>query len=480
MQLYQISKTIKIMIMNFKKLFIFSALILTITLLNVKPLFAQDKRANIWYFGEFGGIDFNSGSAVALTNGILNTVEGCATICDDNGNLLFYTDGVEIFNKQHLVMSNGSGLFGGNSSSQSALIVPVPGNAVLYYIFTVAQTAGANGFCYSIVDITLDNGNGEVTSKNVAVLNSVALSEKLAGTIHSNGQDIWVCVRANQTNTYYSYLITSSGLNPPVISTGGTVTSGSSSFIGYMKFSHNGTKLASAVYSSSVMDLFDFNNTTGVLSNVGSYTMPLSQQPYGIEFSPQDSRLYVSAGGATGYDLYQLDMSLSTNAAILASASSVNFRQSQIYGIQAAPDGKIYICYYQNNWMGTIENPELPGSFCNVVDSALFLGNGHRNLAGLPNYISNYFNVTGTNDLWEGNTTPFEIYPNPGNGVFSITSTQGILKIFNIDGKLIYINKFTQGFQSIDISEFPNGVYIVSLQTEHSTYTKRLVIAQGN
>ena len=60
------------------------------------------KEGNIWYFGEYAGLDFNSGSPVALTNGQLNTNEGCATISDNNGNLLFYTDGMTVYNKSHI------------------------------------------------------------------------------------------------------------------------------------------------------------------------------------------------------------------------------------------------------------------------------------------------------------------------------------------------------------------------------------------
>jgi len=462
---------------NFYKIINLFGLLLAFTFYGESNLYAQNKRANIWYFGDLGGLDFNSGTAAPLTNGALNSFEGCATICDDNGDLLFYTNGIDVYNKQHIVMTNGSGLFGGQSATQSALIVPMPGSNVLYYIFTVEQAAGPNGFCYSIVDMNLDNGNGGITSKNVTVLNSVPLSEKLAGTMHTNGQDIWVCVRGNLTTYIYTFLVTPTGINPPVISSGGTFASVSANYIGYMKFSHSGAKLASAAYSESKIDLFDFNNTTGVLSNVSTYNMPLGQFPYGIEFSPHDSRLYVTAGISGGYNIYQMDMSLPTNAAILASATSVNFRQDVIYGIQAAFDGKIYISYFQNNWIGTITDPELLGSMCNVIDSALFLGSGHRTLLGLPNYISNYLYVTGTDELAENSNSPIQIYPNPGSGVFSFSGVQGTMKIFSATGKLIYTKEITEEDQVIDISGYSKGVYMLSFQTQHSTHSSRLVIA---
>ena len=95
-------------------------------------------------FWKEAGLDFNSGSPVALTNGQLNTTEGCTTISDKNGNLLFYTDGSVVYDKSHQVMPNGYGLLGHYSSTQSAIIVPKPNNPNLYYIFTVDQPLPVN------------------------------------------------------------------------------------------------------------------------------------------------------------------------------------------------------------------------------------------------------------------------------------------------------------------------------------------------
>ena len=85
--------------------------------------FAQGE-ANIWYFGENAGLDFNTGSVVAINNSQLNTREGCSSFSTSSGELLFYSDGTTIWNKNHTPMLNGIGLAGDASSSQSAMIIP--------------------------------------------------------------------------------------------------------------------------------------------------------------------------------------------------------------------------------------------------------------------------------------------------------------------------------------------------------------------
>ncbi|MBD1263210.1 hypothetical protein HZY62_21670 [Maribacter polysiphoniae] len=86
-------------------------------------------RANIWYFGYRAGLDFNSGAPVTLLDGQLFTREGCASMCDNYGGLLFYTDGISVYNKNHMLMPNGTGLLGDSSSTHSAIVVPKPRSA---------------------------------------------------------------------------------------------------------------------------------------------------------------------------------------------------------------------------------------------------------------------------------------------------------------------------------------------------------------
>ena len=168
-----------------------SRLLIIIGCISLQAL--AQKEGNIWYFGSYAGLDFNSGSPVPLTNGALNTAEGCATISDANGNLLFYTDGSTIWNKNHVTMPNGTGLLGNSTSTQAGLIIKQPGSANLYYVFSIFTD-----FAYSIVDMNLQSGNGDVVagSKNIVIAGGVN-SEKQCATKHANGTDVWKIGRAH-------------------------------------------------------------------------------------------------------------------------------------------------------------------------------------------------------------------------------------------------------------------------------------------
>jgi hypothetical protein len=265
-------------------------------------VFSQGE-ANIWYFGYNAGLDFNSGSPVALTNGQLNTDEGCATLSNAVGQLLFYTDGITVYNKNHQVMLNGTGLMGHSSTTQSATIVPKPGSSTLFYVFTIDVEAHPNGFRYSIIDLTLDGGLGGVTSgKNVLIYTPTC--EKIAVIKHANNTDYWIVTHGFGNNTYYAHLLTNSGLsNTAVLSNVGYTPlpsplspniTGSSK--GYLKISPNGSKLA-VVHSpnigsdTGVVELCDFNNVTGVISNPLTLIVEIGEM-YGVEFSPNSEVLY--------------------------------------------------------------------------------------------------------------------------------------------------------------------------------------------
>ena len=344
-------------------------------------LFAQ-KEANIWYFGDSAGVDFNDPVPVALTDGVMNTNEGCASIADKNGSLLFYTDGSIVWNSIHDTMPNGKGLKGNFSSTQSAIIVPRPGSDSLYYVFTVDEEGGPDGLNYSEIDISLNGGLGDVTAtKNVPLVTPTA--EKITAVVHANGTDIWVITHEMGTDGFYAYLITPSGVNPvPTISNIGTVIPllPTTRSHGYLKASPDGKYISMATEGING-ELFDFDNSTGLVSN------PIVIVPngvYGTEFSPNSQLLYMVETGV----LTQYDINASNIVASRTVIDSSFF--SFITSLQLGPDGKMYVARLFQSSLGVINNPNVIGLGANFNAAGINLGTGVC-LAGLPSFIQSFF-----------------------------------------------------------------------------------------
>ena len=349
-------------------------------------------EGNVWYFGSKAGISFNGSAPKPLTDGALSTLEGCATISDKKGNLLFYTDGVKVFNRNHKTMPNGTNLAGDPSSTQSGIIVPKPLYPNIYYVFTVDKEAQPKGLQYSEIDMTMDGGLGDVKVKNQPVLSPVA--EKLTAVQHENKIDIWVICHEWKSDVFLAYLVTENGVSAtPVKSKIGTVHTGNTlNTIGYLKVSPGGNKLASVIKSTDgAVELFDFDNRTGTITSakhLGNYG-----NPYGVEFSPDNSKLYITC--YTKQELLQFDISAGNAADIAATKTLIHTSVNTISALQLAPDGKIYVSRNGSSKMGVIKNPNLKGINCNYADEGFSLGTRTCN-AGLPTFIQSFFTpVTG-------------------------------------------------------------------------------------
>ena len=365
-------------------------------------LFAQNE-ANIWYFGYNAGIDFNSGSAVPLTDGQLISTEGCATICDYTGKLLFYTNGSTIWNAKHEIMPNGTGLLGHESSSQSSIIIKKPMSSTIYYVFTVdAMGSDLKGLNYSEVDISLQGGLGDVNAnKNISVVDST--SESITAIAHSNGIDFWIVTHIFNTNAFECYLLTSNGLSKnPVLNNIGNIVGGT----GYLKASVDGSKIEMACLN--YVSLFDFDNTTGVISNLRNINGFIDA--YGVEFSPNGKILYVTISDIPSL-LYQYDLLAETQDAI--NTSRVYLGKSTNFGgaLQLAPDGKIYQSHSISQQIGVIENPNTLGVGCNYKADGFTLGGTAKCAWGLPNFLNSIFKpISFTyNNLCLGDSTFFTL-----------------------------------------------------------------------
>lgn len=356
------------------------------------------EQANIWYFGNRAGLDFNSGSPVVLTNGQVNTGEGCATMSDANGNLLFYTDGQNIWNRNHVLMTNGTGLTGHPSSTQSGIIVPHPGDKALYYVFTVDFSSGNRGLRYSIVDLSLQAGLGEVTTKNVLLIANT--TEKIGVVKHCNNKDYWIVGHEFGNSNYYVYELNSAGFNatPNIQSIGTAHSGGLVNKLGYLKPSADGKRLAAAIFGRATIDLFDFDNSTGILSNPRALVNNNFREAYGIEFS-LDSRYLYATNLAAPAKVMQLDLNAGSTAAIVASTTILaqSAARYEFGSLQMAPNGRIYVsrrevngALPQRTFISSINNPAIGGVGANFVDTAIVVSPGLSNLS-LPTFVQGYF-----------------------------------------------------------------------------------------
>jgi len=366
--------------------------------------FAQ-KQTNIWYFGLQAGLDFNSGSPIALTNNALPISEwnGSASFSDQNGNLLFYSDGKTILNRNHELMLNGTLFSQYESRGVNMIVAPKPGSSSIYYLFYIGllQNAPSNiqyaGLMYSEIDMSLDNGLGGVTiSKKNSNINSNGFN--LSATLHANGHDIWLVSYEKKNRTFYSYLISDSGISvTPITSVVGVTQHPNVGGWTYVKLAPNGKKLFLIEYDAF---LFDFNNANGmVVGNplIMSFSDIVKENYYldlgYAEFSASGNVLYISARGweREGGALYQFDL----NASDIAGSKVVLATSNQYYhwfnDLQIGTDQKIYVSVPYSDYLSVINAPETLGLGCGLDMNGMYL-NGRRGLYELPHFIQSYSN----------------------------------------------------------------------------------------
>jgi hypothetical protein len=368
-----------------KYLFLFYLLLLqTITI--------QAQTGSIWRMGtninnqkEF---NFNTPNTLYSQNCAAgcNSPEGNSTMDDGNGNVLLQSNGIKVWDGNWNLLTNGDSIGYGGSASNGCLILPHPGNSNLYYVFTVDagqntfQDTTARGLQYAIADMTLNGGLGAVISKNNLLTDSIY--EKMSCTRHCNGVDWWIVVHKWGTNSYYSYKLTSNGIDTvPVVSHAGAVLS--DTFAGYpisfsfrggsLRISPNGTILGNtcighaATTQGKHMQLFSYNNQTGIVGP----RMFLDSIGNGIEdsfcFSPNGKKLYrpaaaVAVGNVWGNNLVQYDLSSNDSAQIAASEKGLLSDTNSFFfegGIQIGIDGKLYVSTGNTTrYISVIDNPD--------------------------------------------------------------------------------------------------------------------------
>lgn len=341
----------------------------------------RPKYYDQWCFGENNGLDFRN-VPVKRFSVPLYSGEGSASICDpESGALLFYTDGVKVWNRNHEVMPNGDSLYGDISSTQTGVIIPLPGQPHLFYLFTAdaglyqRRQAGIN---YSIVDMTKDEGKGAVVEKNIPMLPSA--SEKLVGIRHCNGRDFWVVSHELFSNRFVAWLVTRRGIVDTVYTDIGIVHDRSISrapSIGYLKASPNGKYLFSVMNTANFGELFGFDNASGVVHS------RIAELPadYGASFSPNNTYLYTT-DPTRGNEVIRYALDPPPNVNVESTRESIGFF-GEVKAMQIAPDSSIYVLIAPS--IARIEKPD------DANPRFRHLGPLLRNITfGLPNCIDGF------------------------------------------------------------------------------------------
>jgi len=452
------------------------------------------KQGNIWYFDDSCGLDFSSGYPVVLTDGNIYTshgTEGTAVICDSYGNLLFYASAETVWNKNHQVMPHGGDLLGGASSTQGAFIIPRPGSDNLFYLFTTDEFQNdlVKGLRYSMINMCLDGGLGDVdtTEKNILLLDTVA--EKMAGTNHSNGTDIWLVTHKFYSDAFHALRISSSGIIDSVISHVGSyepITPTVAAAIGQMKISPDGSKLALVCSNTapSVVELYDFDNSSGIVSN--AISLPPDGGEYGVAFSADNSKLYISTSGSL--KIFQYDVMAGSTSAIIDSKTLIFDNSSwPLTGMQLGPDGKIYIAGNYDH-LDVINNPNAAGLACNYSHNSIYLG--HVAWYGITNFIDSYIynngkpfcNTSFTDTITVNNNV--SVYPNPFDNQLTIEFSSSnhplaSFELYNEIGQLIFdVQEISE--QKLVISEisFATGMYLYKIYQGKSIITIGKLVLQ--
>ena len=447
------------------------------------------KQANIWYFGDHAGLDFNYDPPTPLLDGQTDFPppnewnEGCSSISDSSGSLLFYTNGMKIWNRLQQVMPNGSNLMGHSSSTESSIIVPQPNSQEYFYVFTTdaSEDNFQNGLRYSVVDMCLDNSNGDVipSLKNILLTDTVA--EKLIAVRHSNGTDYWIVTHKFNSDAFYSFRLTSNGVVDTIISHTGTTDP--QGWGGQMIASPNGQKIAYAIPSAESFGktlLLSFDASTGVVSN--EQTLSTGGREWGVSFSPDNSKLYFSTAGFG--QLFQYNLNEGDLEAIIASKTFIisngpdSWRHHQL-----GPDGKIYISRTMIKHLSLIEFPDSLCPACNYIDSAIYLG-GKNTSFGLPNFVANfsYSNTitqchTGIDQIGITELS-INVYPSPANQAVQIELPKNLhfnLTIVDVTGKLVYSVEKTSNLLEVNCSTFCSGLYFIKATNDKSCLTGKFV-----
>jgi hypothetical protein len=457
----------------------------------------------VWALGSpvstltFSGDSVTPGLLTDSTTLSFNTI---GSICDSSGNFLFYSNGLAVRNRDGHIMPHGDSLSypsrfyaaqvpQGVASEQALVILPFPNNTNLYCIFhytstdTVLAQGGyeANNLYYSIVDMRLDSGRGDLTEKNVPILQHQILSaSRIAACRHANGRDWWIVQPAWHENIYYKLLLTPEGIKGPYIQQTGPKYGVANELHSYSVFSPDGGKFASVTPVSYVV-VMDFDRCSGLFSNPDSIYNNDSSDPIhnpisggtGLAFSPNSRYLYVD----NPIQLNQYDLQSAQIGNGIEIENDTNIYQMGI--LQLAPNGNIYIgCWAGGSYkihvinhpdsLGAASGFSLLGQSINSQSALAIPYFPNFRLGALPGACDTI--TTDLNTIAAAYPSFASIGPNPASDRAEIiyytgSNTVNEAIIYDMNGKEVWSTheNGSYGTMVVNLAKFQSGIYMVRL-----------------
>ncbi len=374
---------------EFIKYILFASGLIAIWGVLVEPGYAQGEN-NIWAFGKGSGLNFNLGAPVFWENSMFSK-EGCAAISDAFGNLIFYTSGNMIWDKNGKPMPNGSILGNGydGSGAQAALVLKSISNPYEYYVFTLdpqeVALSQSPKLRYSVVDMLLNNGLGDVklSEKDVELDNEM---EERMYAVEADDCGYWIVGHKRRSNIYVAFKLTASGISTPVYSYGTYSGFFNGSDPGEMKLSPDKSKIAIIFLGRRNqsgddfrIEIGDFDVNTGIISNTAildsNKTIPY--QGYGLSFSPDNSKLYVTSQDYS--QLFQYNMAYYPNVGAIRLSKVKIFETGfmKLFGMRTGPDNKIYLANLTEGYISCIQDPNVLGLACNFNSQHIAVPTSH-------------------------------------------------------------------------------------------------------
>ena len=444
---------------------------------------------------------------------------GVANICDEEGNFLFFTNGIYVRDRNGNMMPNGDSLGhdpilhaafnnvyqsvyqDGAPNDQGVMILPAPNEKSVYYIFHFMPIdtefifkqyiySKPTRLYYTIVNMNENFGLGAVTVKNEVLYKGLLGASRMTAVKHGNGRDWWIIRHGFYDNSYYKFLVTPSGIFGPYVQKIGPIfgtTDRAFDFYGTSVFNQEGTKFASSNLLGPVVVL-DFDRCSGEFSSpVTINNMLLDTNlpgAIGLSFSPSGRFLYVN--DKLQLRQYDLESSSINDSIVLYTSDSSDFYLLHQHGL--ALNGKIYVSTWHGGLQGlhAIEKPNELGTASNFVYNAVQTISLNTNK--VPNMVNYKLGaavgsgcdtvVSGINDLAVANLN-LQLFPNPVQKKLTVRTKQYVhqarLRLLDAIGKVVYENPNFHQEETLDLDRLSQGIYFVEVSNKIMKYLGKVV-----